>query len=288
MKLQRTILTGLFGLILISIIACPASAESDETTIAGVVSKVMPSDGTIEIRAERFWNGATWTGISVTFVTQEYITGSVPDSSLYKRIYPGDPVQATFAGDEEDMVSWLCIGKVQSGGSTGKYLSDAYGDPKYIISPFFNNFKLKYEPVADCTKCSGALCDAPYSDLRASQGFEEKNYANDYRIKTGERHVFSSPEGCESEFAVTYIKGQASLGACSSYPASDDGMPETVFEMNVVVKGTVADMTPKETVIPTATSKPPTPQTTHSSPGFFFAAAAAGIIAAILKREIKK
>lgn len=277
----------LLGLLVITVIM-PAAAASDETTIAGVVSKLNPADNTIEIRAERIWNGETWTGVSVTFVTKEYITGTVPASAVFDKLSVSDPVQATFTGDEEDTVDWLCIGRVATGESTGKYLSDAFGDPKYIISPFFNNFQLTYNTFADCGSCSGAVCSANYADLSVSQGWEEKNYAYEYTIKTGERHVFTSPEGCESELSVTFISGEAAASKCRNYPAAAGTEPYSDFVINVVQKGTVSDMTPVPAVTQTEAQTYATPVPTQS-PGFMYIGALAGIFAAVLivgnKRE---
>ena len=259
----------------------PAAAESDTTTIAGIVEKINPDENTIEIKTERIWNGESWTGVSVTFVTKEYITGTVPDKRIFDLILKGDPVQATFTGNEDILVDWLCIGAVSAGGSTGKYLSYAVGDPKYVISPFFNNFKINYDTFADCSDCSGMVCDSNYADLEVSQGWNEKNYAYDYTITTGERHVFTSPEGCESEFSVTFVSGEASAAKCTSYPASGDNVPKSVFILEVVQKGTVFDMKPTPQITPTEQTTVPTPLPTQS-PGLMALTALFGIFAAVI------
>ena len=275
-------------LFLISILfsAVPVSAVTKEITVAGIVTEIMPSDNTMEIKAERVWNGATWTGVSVTFVSKEMIKGTVPNSAVFDKITAGSPVQATFTGDEEQTVTWKCIGKVQTGGLAGKYISDAFGDPKYVISPFFNNFKITYTMLADCDRCSGSTCTADYADLHVSQGWEEKNYAYEYTIKKGERHVFTSPEGCESEFSVTFIEGESSTGACPGYPATPGPAPVSNFVISVVQKGTVSDMTPAPAITPVMTGEN-TPQPTQS-PGFVYMGALAGIFAAVLIARIKK
>ncbi|MBN2734664.1 MAG: hypothetical protein JXQ82_07410 [Methanomicrobiaceae archaeon] len=278
-------LAAAFLMALIFITAVPAAAVSDETTVAGVITKVMPEEGTIEIKAESIWNGETWTGVSVTFVSREFISGTVPDSALYGKIKTGDPVQATFTGDEEYSVNWLCIGKVQSGGSTGKYLSDAFGDPKYVISPFFNNFKITYQMLPDCSRCSGSTCASDYAGLRVSQGWEEKNLITEYTIAMGERHVFTSPDGCESEFSVTLISGKAKAASCPGYPAAEGPVSVNNFVISVVQKGTVSDMTPAPVVTPTETQSTPMPTQTS---GFVFAGTLIGIFAAVFARGGRK
>ncbi|MBP2134297.1 hypothetical protein J2128_002263 [Methanomicrobium sp. W14] len=276
MKIKNGVVPVVFVVILISLgMAAPVLASDETVTVAGVISKITPSDNTIVIQAKKAWNGESWTGASVT-IKEESLKGTFNDSAAFSELSVSDPVQATYIKTSDpNTVNWLCIGKTQTSYPTGKYLSDAFGDPKYIISPFFNNFKLTYATYPNCSDCSGSVCSASYANLRVSQGWESKNYAYEYTIKKGERHVFTSPEGCESELSVTFAGGEATSDKC--YITSEEGKPVSDFKISVVQKGTVSDMTPAPVVTMTQTeTQTATPEETQS-PGFFALTALFGI-----------
>ena len=87
--------------VLLLLITPPVAAVVQEKTVAGTITNVNQAKGTIDIYADKMWNGVTWngvtwTGISVQFVADQKITGTAPSSDAMAYLCVGDTVQATF------------------------------------------------------------------------------------------------------------------------------------------------------------------------------------------------
>jgi len=264
--------------VILLLAAAPVAAAIQETTVAGKITNVNQAKGTIDIYADKMWNGVTWTGISVQFVADQKITGPVPSSEALAYLSVGDTVQATFTG-ESSQASWVTISKVDGTDPAGKFLIASFGDPSKIVNSFQNNFKVSFDTAPDCDSCSGSICTASSAYVKVVQGWNEKNFPSDAQMIPGERHVFKSPEGCLQELSVTFIKGEASAGLCSAASAVGR-QPFSVFVIEVVPKGSVQDYVPV-IAVPTEATAVPTPVPTQASPGFGFVIAVIGIIAAI-------
>ena len=264
--------------VLLLLITPPVAAVVQEKTVAGTITNVNQAKGTIDIYADKMWNGVTWTGISVQFVADQKITGTAPSSDAMAYLCVGDTVQATFTG-ESPQASWVTVSKVDGTDPTGKFLIASFGDPSKIVNSFQNNFKVTFDTAPDCESCSGSVCTASSAYVKVVQGWNEKNYPSDAQMIPGERHVFKSPEGCLQELSVTFLNGEASAGLCSA--ASPVGrQPFSVFTIEVVQKGSVQDYVPLP-VVQTVETEVPTPVPTQASPGFGFVLAVIGIVAAI-------
>ena len=264
--------------VLLLLITPPVAAVVQEKTVAGTITNVNQAKGTIDIYADKMWNGVTWTGISVQFVADQKITGTAPSSDAMAYLCVGDTVQATFTG-ESPQASWVTVSKVDGTDPTGKFLIASFGDPSKIVNSFQNNFKVTFDTAPDCESCSGSVCTASSAYVKVVQGWNEKNFPSDAQMIPGERHVFKSPEGCLQELSVTFVKGEASAGLCSA--ASPVGrQPFSVFTIEVVQKGSVQDYVPLP-VVQTVETEVPTPVPTQASPGFGFVIAVIGIVAAI-------
>ena len=264
--------------VLLLLITPPVAAVVQEKTVAGTITNVNQAKGTIDIYADKMWNGVTWTGISVQFVADQKITGTAPSSDAMAYLCVGDTVQATFTG-ESPQASWVTVSKVDGTDPTGKFLIASFGDPSKIVNSFQNNFKVTFDPAPDCESCSGSVCTASSAYVKVVQGWNEKNYPSDAQMIPGERHVFKSPEGCLQELSVTFLNGEASAGLCSA--ASPVGrQPFSVFTIEVVQKGSVQDYVPLP-VVQTVETEVPTPVPTQTSPGFGFVIAVIGIVAAM-------
>jgi hypothetical protein len=48
--------------VILLIAAAPVAAAVQETTVAGTITNVNQAKGTIDIYADKMWNGVTWTG----------------------------------------------------------------------------------------------------------------------------------------------------------------------------------------------------------------------------------
>ncbi|MBR6496873.1 MAG: hypothetical protein IKT21_01290, partial [Methanomicrobium sp.] len=264
--------------VLLLLITPPVAAVVQEKTVAGTITNVNQAKGTIDIYADKMWNGVTWTGISVQFVADQKITGTAPSSDAMAYLCVGDTVQATFTG-ESPQASWVTVSKVDGTDPTGKFLIASFGDPSKIVNSFQNNFKVTFDTAPDCESCSGSVCTASSAYVKVVQGWNEKNFPSDAQMIPGERHVFKSPEGCLQELSVTFLNGEASAGLCSA--ASPVGrQPFSVFTIEVVQKGSVQDYVPLP-VVQTVETEVPTPVPTQASPGFGFVIAVIGIVAAI-------
>ncbi|MBR6011234.1 MAG: hypothetical protein IK060_02670 [Methanomicrobium sp.] len=264
--------------VLLLLITPPVAAVVQEKTVAGTITNVNQAKGTIDIYADKMWNGVTWTGISVQFVADQKITGTAPSSDAMAYLCVGDTVQATFTG-ESPQASWVTVSKVDGTDPTGKFLIASFGDPSKIVNSFQNNFKVTFDTAPDCESCSGSVCTASSAYVKVVQGWNEKNYPSDAQMIPGERHVFKSPEGCLQELSVTFLNGEASAGLCSA--ASPVGrQPFSVFTIEVVQKGSVQDYVPLP-VVQTVETEVPTPVPTQASPGFGFVIAVIGIVAAM-------
>ena len=264
--------------VLLLLITPPVAAVVQEKTVAGTITNVNQAKGTIDIYADKMWNGVTWTGISVQFVADQKITGTAPSSDAMAYLCVGDTVQATFTG-ESPQASWVTVSKVDGTDPAGKFLIASFGDPSKIVNSFQNNFKVTFDTAPDCESCSGSVCTASSAYVKVVQGWNEKNFPSDAQMIPGERHVFKSPEGCLQELSVTFLKGEASAGLCSA--ASPVGrQPFSVFTIEVVQKGSVQDYVPLP-VVQTVETEVPTPVPTQASPGFGFVIAVIGIVAAI-------
>ena len=264
--------------VLLLLITPPVAAVVQEKTVAGTITNVNQAKGTIDIYADKMWNGVTWTGISVQFVADQKITGTAPSSDAMAYLCVGDTVQATFTG-ESPQASWVTVSKVDGTDPTGKFLIASFGDPSKIVNSFQNNFKVTFDTAPDCESCSGSVCTASSAYVKVVQGWNEKNFPSDAQMIPGERHVFKSPEGCLQELSVTFLNGEASAGLCSA--ASPVGrQPFSVFTIEVVQKGSVQDYVPLP-VVQTVETEVPTPVPTQASPGFGFVIAVIGIVAAV-------
>ena len=264
--------------VLLLLITPPVAAVVQEKTVAGTITNVNQAKGTIDIYADKMWNGVTWTGISVQFVADQKITGTAPSSDAMAYLCVGDTVQATFTG-ESPQASWVTVSKVDGTDPAGKFLIASFGDPSKIVNSFQNNFKVTFDTAPDCESCSGSVCTASSAYVKVVQGWNEKNYPSDAQMIPGERHVFKSPEGCLQELSVTFLNGEASAGLCSA--ASPVGrQPFSVFTIEVVQKGSVQDYVPLP-VVQTVETEVPTPVPTQASPGFGFVIAVIGIVAAM-------
>ena len=264
--------------VLLLLITPPVAAVVQEKTVAGTITNVNQAKGTIDIYADKMWNGVTWTGISVQFVADQKITGTAPSSDAMAYLCVGDTVQATFTG-ESPQASWVTVSKVDGTDPTGKFLIASFGDPSKIVNSFQNNFKVTFDTAPDCESCSGSVCTASSAYVKVVQGWNEKNYPSDAQMIPGERHVFKSPEGCLQELSVTILSGEASAGLFSA--ASPVGrQPFSVFTIEVVHKGSVQDYVPLP-VVQTVETEVPTPVPTQASPGFGFVIAVIGIVAAM-------
>lgn len=202
------ILIAVFG------VAAPVTAVTDTVTVAGEILEISADDALATVRVTNVWNGESWVGVSVRFISREMVTGHYPKSFYGGEISEGDFVHATFTGDAGEIVEWVTFSKVLAHG-TGKYISDSYGDPSYLISRFSGNFKMSYETYPDCSDCNAQVCSAVSSNVKVSQGWEEKNYNQIYSMMPGERRVFTSPEGSEQELMVTFVSGQAGRENCA-------------------------------------------------------------------------
>ena len=121
--------------VLLLLITPPVAAVVQEKTVAGTITNVNQAKGTIDIYADKMWNGVTWTGISVQFVADQKITGTAPSSDAMAYLCVGDTVQATFTG-ESPQVSWVTVSKVDGTDPTGKFLIASFGDPSKIVNSF--------------------------------------------------------------------------------------------------------------------------------------------------------
>ena len=275
-------------LILVFICVFSASAVLLETTVSGEVTKINEADNVIKVHANEVWNGESWVMFSVTSLDKQDLTGSVPDGDIFDYLETGDIIQGTFTGDEASTVIFVTVARVDLPDSSSRYLSDSWGDPSLLVSPFFNNFKISYEMTADCNRCTGSVCTAESSEVSVSQGWEGQNYLQDTTMVPGEKYVFTSPEGCQSELTATFVEGQASAGECSSV-AVDGPQPFSDFAIHVVQKGaeTGVTATPSSTITETViTSTATTQPTATQSPGFAWAGAFLGIMAALCVRKI--
>lgn len=283
---------GLIVLILISACIVPVSAVLQETTVSGEVTKITEANKEITIYANEFWNGESWVMYSVTSPTKNNLNGVVPDGDIFGYLSVGDIVQATFAGDESSEVIWVTVARVELPESSSRYLSDSWGDPSLLKSPFFNNFKISYEATADCDECSGSVCTAKSANVSVSQGWDRRNYHQEKTMVPGERLIFSSPEGCQSELLVSFIEGQSASGACSGYEGMTGPQPFSNFGVHVVQKGSATEVvvTPSSSVTEAVTTQSTTESTTPPeptrTPGFELFGAVFGIMAALCARKI--
>ncbi|MBN1433021.1 MAG: hypothetical protein JW931_09660 [Methanomicrobiaceae archaeon] len=285
MKLNRFNLGIFVFVILISAYIFPVSAVIQETTVSGEVTKITEAENEITIYANEIWNGESWVMYSVTSLTNQKLKGGVPGGNIFKYINVGDTVQATFTGDERDVVTWVTVARVELPDSSSRFLSDSWGDPSNLVSPFFNNFKLSYETIADCSDCSGSLCLAKTAEVTVSQGWEEKNYLQTKTINAGETLIFSSPEGCHSELVVSFVEGQADSVACSGYGVTGP-QPFSNFGVHLVQKGSATEVTatPSSSVTEDVTQAATEPEPTQS-PGFAMFGAVIGIMVALYARK---
>ncbi len=274
-------------LILISASVFPASALLQETTVSGEVVKITEATNEITVYANEIWNGKSWVMYSVTSLSQQNLRGAVPEGDIFGYLNTGDIIQATFTGDERTGVRWVTVARVELPESSSRFLSDSWGDPSYLISPFFNNFKITYDTEADCTDCTGTVCSAESAGVVVSQGWEEKNYLQEKTMHPGETHIFSSPEGCYSELVAAFYEGEASSDRCGGYEGMDGPQPFSNFAVHLVSKGTATEVT--LTPSPSMTQTSAVPQSTGAepaqSPGFVFIAAVLGIMVAILLKK---
>lgn len=288
--MEYGLLKRLFFVVLILICTCivSASAVLQETTVTGEVTNLDEVNNEIAVSVDEVWNGESWVMYSVTSLHKEDLVGSVPEGDIFDYLSTGDVVQATFTGDEASTVIIVTVARVELPDSSSRYLSDSWGDPSALVSPFFNNFKVSYEMTADCNDCSGSVCSAESVNVSVSQGWEGQNYLQELTMVPGEKHIFSSPEGCESELVVTFEEGQASVGSCSSVPV-EGPQPFSDFAIHVVQKGTetVATATPTASLTETPVTATPTETETPQSPGFAVAGALLGIFVTLFVRKIR-
>jgi hypothetical protein len=279
----------LFFVVLILICTCMVSASAVllETTVTGEVTKLDEAGNEIAVYVDEVWNGESWVMYSVTSINKQDLVGSVPEGDIFDYLSIGDVVQATFTGDETSTVIFVTVAKVELPDSSSRYLSDSWGDPSVLVSPFFNNFKISYETTADCNDCSGSVCTAESVNVSVSQGWEGQNYFQELTMMPEERHLFSSPEGCESELVVTFEEGQASVGSCNSMPVGGP-QPVSDFAIHVVQKGTETEVTATPTASSTKTpvTFTPTETETPQSPGFALVGALFGISVAFFVRKL--
>ena len=275
--------------VLILVFTCvfSASAVLLETTVSGEVTKINEADNVIKVHTNEVWNGESWVMYSVTSLDKQDLTGSVPDGDIFDYLQTGDIIQGTFTGDEISTVIFVTVARVERPDSSSRYLSDSWGDPSLLVSPFFNNFKITYEMTADCNECTGSVCTADSSDVSVSQGWEGQNYLQEAMMVPGEKYIFTSPEGCQSELAVTFVGGQASADVCRR-ALVEGPQPFSDFAVHVVQKGTETGVTatPSSTVTeatftPTETEPIPT-----ETPGFTMVVAVFGITAALCVRRL--
>ena len=273
-------------LILVFICVFSASAVLLETTVSGEVTKINEAENVIKVHTNEVWNGKSWVMYSVTSLDKQDLTGSVPDGDIFDYLETGDIIQGTFTGDEISTVIFVTVARVELPDSSSRYLSDSWGDPSLLVSPFFNNFKITYEMTADCNECTGSVCTADSSDVSVSQGWQGQNYLTETTMVPGEKYIFTSPEGCQSELAVTFVEGQASADVCSR-AAVEGPQPFSDFAVHVVQKGTETGVTatPSSTITETATTSATTQPEATQSPGFAVAVAVIGIMAALCLRK---
>lgn len=286
MKRKLIGFSSVIFLILILAGVNPVSAVLLETTISGEVTKISQSENQLTISPDEVWNGNSWVMYSVTSADSQNIAGEAPKGTIFNYIEEGDQVQATFIGADLNDVTWVTVARVGVPGSSSRFLSDSWGDPANLVSPFFNNFKVSYESVADCSKCTGSVCSAASADVSVSQGWEGQNYLQTKTMKPGETLVFSSPEGCQSDLQVGMVSGQANSGECSGYAEIEGPQAISDFEIHVVQKGTGEEVavTPASSIM-TTTPVPRSPTPTQS-PGFVLTAALLGITGALIARRL--
>jgi len=274
-------------LFLISACIVPVSAILQVTTVSGEVIEITEAGNEITICANEIWNGESWVMYSVTSLSRQNLVGVVPDGDIFGYLNPGDTVQATFTGDEETAVNWVTVARLELPDSSSRFLSDSWGDPSYLVSPFFNNFKITYETTPDCNDCSGTVCTAECADVSVSQGWEGQNHHQKKSMVPGETRIFSSPEGCHSELTVTFYEGQASSGECSGSEVMTGPQPFSDFAVHLVQKGSATEVsvTPSSSITGTATIPEQTGPEPTQSPGFAFIAAFLAIMAAVCIRK---
>ncbi|WP_421909853.1 hypothetical protein [Methanolacinia petrolearia] len=274
--------------VLILIFTCvfSASAVLLETTVSGEVTKINEADNVIKLHTNEVWNGESWVMYSVTSLDKQDLTGSVPDGDIFDYLQTGDIIQGTFTGDEVSTVIFVTVARVERPDSSSRYLSDSWGDPSLLVSPVFNNFKISYEMTADCNECTGSVCTADSSDVSVSQGWQGQNYLTETTMVPGEKYIFTSPEGCQSELAVTFVEGQASADVCSR-ALVEGPQPFSDFAIHVVQKGTETGVTvtPSSTITETVTTSATKQPEATQSPGFSVAVVVIGIMAALCLRK---
>ena len=281
LKVRAVILLTIFTLCI-----APVSAVLEETTVDGTISAIDIQNSKITIAVDGRWNGQSWETYSVTLSKNAGITGKVPDGTIFDYIGEGDRVQATFADEDDGTVTWETISKLWTPSTGRDYLSDSWGDPSNVVSPFFNNFGMSYETTANCSECSGSLCSASLASVRITQGWDKKNYAQTATMWPGETLIFTSPPGCISEFQLTFINGEVSSSGCGGLGDVNGSGHISNFEVHIILKGTMTESTLTPTV-PVTTVQTELPAT-ESSPGFSLFAAITGLFpafAAVLRKK---
>lgn len=281
---------GVSAVVLVAVLAVciiPACAVLQETTVDGTVMAVDADTFVITIAVDGRWNGASWTTYSVITPENAAINGEAPAGTIFDYITVGDPVQATFTGEEGDTVTWVTISRLHVPSTGRNYISDSWGDPAYIVSPFFNDFGMSYETKADCSECSGSICTASMTSVRVTQGWDKKSYVQSATMVPGETLVFTSPSGCLSEFKLTFVSGQASSSACGGSGGSEGPQPISNFEVHIVTKGTETEST-ETPVTSVATTDVTSPPGTESSPGFSVIMVLSGLALVLIAAFIRR
>ncbi len=251
------------ALLVILLIAAPASAVLLEESFMGTVSKIDQRANTLNVKADSSYNGESWVPLTGTMI----LTGEVPDTAVFDSLKQGDAVQVTRIGGEGG--SWIAIGKIGSVSLTEKYLTDSFGDPSRLISEFFEGYRVDFTTTPDCNTCTGTTCTALSAEVTITQ--KGANVGTIF-MTPGQTVLFKTPAENQYNLGITFVRGEASSATCERYGSMVGPQPISDFVIHEVKKGVVT-ATETATELPTQApvtpaSLPPTTVLPTQSPGF--------------------
>lgn len=263
------------ALLVILLMAAPASAVLLEESFMGTVSKIDQRANTLNIKADSSYSGEKWVPVAATI-----LTGEVPDTLVFDSLKQGDAVQVTRIGGEGG--SWIAIGKIGSVSLTEKYLTDSFGDPSRLISEFFEGYRVNFTTTPDCNTCAGTTCTALSAEVIITQ---KGGDVGTIFMTPGQTVLFKTPAENQYDLKITFVRGEASSASCERYGAMAGPQPISNFVIHEVKKGAVI---PTETATESPTQPPVTPATLPpttvpptQSPGFAGLLSVLGLIAAV-------
>jgi hypothetical protein len=242
----------LLALAITGVMIAPGSAVLQEITYRGTVTEIDSVNGTITIQASHTW-GCTF-GNTTTCdwypVTEETLTGTVPDPELFSVVSPGMTVEATSIGGAGGR--WIGIGTLFPTLGIEYWLArDLFGDPSALPAPLEADFDLSVETLPDCRECNATVCTAQSAVVNVSQtgGRNQEEV-----LLPGQTFTFSERND-NSSLTVTFLQGQAASAGCPGMEPLIGGI-QPVSNFIVHVQPPIAS-------VPTTERQPAVPPRRH-------------------------